>query len=327
MPKKKQKILLLLAGGTCLIDKSGNVLSVKEKADIHTWLKSMPELNILADIETVLVNGEDDIVGLHTWQEIAGIIDKNLMDADAFVVVTKIDQIIATALSLNFLLQNLQKNIIVTGSQVSGSNFVDKKELISQLKAKHGGLGLRTNLINALQATRQPLPGVAIMFGTRLIAATKAVYRCDNEINLLASSDNSYWGRVDFGVNVRSDLTHNHYPTAIYKNLSNKVLVIDDWPGAPWLWSKKDMANYQAIVVKTSPYQPLEPAKQKQISAWALPTVIYNCQTVSPVKGTVAISGCSEETVIIKTMWAIANQKQLGDFDSIMQQNIIGEFN
>jgi len=326
MVKKKEKILLLLAGGTCLVDKSGHILAVKEKSDIHTWLKVMPELNILADIETVLVSGEDDIIGIDTWQKLADLINKNLMEADAFVIVTKIDQIIATSLALNFLLQNLQKNIIVTGSQVSGSAFLDKKERISQLYDKQGGLGLRTNLINALQSAQHALPGVAIMFGTRLIAATKAVYRYDNPINPLASADNSYWGRVDFGVNVQANLKHNSYPAIIYKDLSAKVLVIDDWPSVPWFFSKKDIDNYQAIVIKVSPYQPLESNKQKQISNWGLPTVLYNYQAVPPVKGTVAISGCSAEAAIIKTMWAIANHKQLGDFANIMQQNIIGEF-
>lgn len=326
MPKKKEKILLLLAGGTCLIDKNGHIFSVREKSDIHTWLKGMPELNILADIDTVLISGEDDIVSVDTWQQVAGIIDKNLLEADAFVVVTKIDKIIETALALNFLLQNLQKNIIITGSQVSGSAYLDKKERITQLHDKQGGLGLRTNLINAFQASQQALPGVAIMFGTRLIAATKAVYRYDSPINPLASLDNNYWGRVDFGVNIQSGLKHNNYPAEIYKNLSSRILVIDDWPGIAWHWSKNDLANYQAIFIKTSPYQPLESAKQKQIINWGLSTVLYNYQAVPPVKGTVAISGCTLEAAIIKTMWAVANLKQLGDFNSAMQQNIIGEF-
>ena len=44
MAKKKKKIFLLLAGGTCLTDKEGRIFSVQSAQDIGHWLKQMPEL-------------------------------------------------------------------------------------------------------------------------------------------------------------------------------------------------------------------------------------------------------------------------------------------
>ena len=139
MSKEKKKIVVLFAGGTCLLDKQGHILTIKEKTDIDSWLQQMPELNILADIKPILISGEDEIITSQIWEKLALTILDNFVEADGFVVVTKIDQLIETSLALDFMLQHFQKTIITTSSYVSGTSFVDKKETINTLKSKFGG--------------------------------------------------------------------------------------------------------------------------------------------------------------------------------------------
>lgn len=308
-----------------MLDKEGNVWAVKNRSDISSWLDQMPELKILADLEPIFISGEDELVSAKTWENIALEIDKAFLEADGFVVISKIGQLINTALAVNFLLQNYKKSIIFTSSQISGSGFLDKKEIIGRLKAKYGGLGLRANLINALQIADQPLPSTAIVFGSRVISAAKTMEDFSDEVNVFKSADNSYWGKVDFGINLKAGLKYCPRDTEIFRKLTAKVLVIEDILGVDWLWDK-DIKNYQGILVKTNPYQSLEKSKQQKIQKWKLPTVCHNYLFSPQINGAISLSGCTRNAALLKLMWYLANAKELGSFEDVMKQNLIGEF-
>lgn len=326
MAKKNKKIYLLLAGGTTFSDKDGNIWSVQNRDDIKNWLTQMPELNILADLEPVFVSGENELLAVDTWQKIAVEIDKYFLEADGFVIVSKIDQLINTALAVNFLLQNYKKSLVFTASQISGSSFIDKREIINSLKSKHGGLGLRTNLINALQIADQPMPGAAIVFGSRVIPVAKATEDFSAETNIFKSIDNTYWGKVDFGINLKSGLSYSRQDTKIFSNISANILIVEDIPGLPWLFDN-NIKNYQGLFIKINPYQDLEEAKKKQVESWGMPTVCYNYLATPKIDATISISGCTFNAALIKFMWYLANAKKLGNYEDVMKQNIINEFN
>lgn len=326
MSKQNKKIFLILAGGTCILNDQGHILSIQSAEDIDDWLAQMPELNILANIEPIFVSGEDDLLGPAIWQKIIKIISEKTDEADGFVVVSKIDQLVNTSLALSLALQNFKKTIINTSSQVSGTSFIDKKGVLSELKNKYGGLSLRANLINAIQIAQQALPAPAIIFGTRLIPATRAIADLASDINVFSSIDNNYWGKVDFGINIKSGLAYNKQKTKLYTNQLANILIIEDIPGLPWLFDKKTLAAYSGIFIKISPYQTLEKSKQDQIIKWKMPAVLYNYYLTSPVKGAVNLSNCTKNTAIIKTMWALGEGFKDKNFEDIMVQNIIGEF-
>ncbi|MFA6307933.1 MAG: asparaginase domain-containing protein [Patescibacteria group bacterium] len=325
MPKNNKKIFLFLAGGTCIFTEAGHIFSVKSQDDIEDWLAQMPELNILADIEPVFISGEDDLIGPNIWQTIAKEIIKRSEEADGFVIVSKIDQLINTSLALTFALQNLKKTIITTTSRISGSNFIDKKEVISNLKNKYGGLSLRSNLINAIQVAQQPLPAPAIMFGTRLIAATRAIFDPLGDVNVF-SSISDCWGKVDFGINVKSNLKYNQQKAKIYSDKLADILVFDDIPGVPWSFDRRALTAYRGIFIKVDSYQKLGKNKQEQIIKWKMPIVLYNYHLTSTSKGAISVSNCTFNTALIKTMWALSNEFNKKDFENIMTQNIIEEF-
>jgi L-asparaginase/Glu-tRNA(Gln) amidotransferase subunit D len=326
MVKKNKKIFLILAGGTCILNEQGHILSVQSVDDINDWLEHMPELKILADIEPIFVSGEDELLNADTWQKIVAIISKKEKEAAGFVVVSKIDHLVNTSLTLSFSLQNFKKTIVCTASQVSGTSFIDKKEVINNLKNKYGGLSLRANLINAIQIAQQPLPAPAIVFGTRLIPATKVIADLISDTNVFSSIDNDYWGKVDFGINVKSNLKYNKQSSKIYTDKLANILIIEDMPGTPWVLDKKSLDFYDGIFVKVSPYQNLEEAKQDQISKWKIPTVLYNYHLTSPIKGAVSISNCTKNTAIIKMRWALSQKIKNKNFENLMTQNVIGEF-
>ncbi len=325
MAKKKKKIILLLAGGTLLLDKDTKPLAVQGALDINHWLKQMPELSILADIEPIFISGEDQEITPQIWEKIANKINDNLGNADGFIIVSKTGQLINTALALGFMFQNIKKSIILTCSQVSGTDFLNKKEKINKLKTKHGGLGLRSNLINALQITDSKLPSPAIMSGTRLIPVTQVMENHHDDTNIFASFNDAYWGKVGFGINIKKDLKYSTKQFEIFKKINSKILILEDFPGIEWNIDKEIFKKYQGIIIKTSA-QSIDQNKKKQIASWKLPVVLYNYQGILSVEGVVVMSGCTWNTAVVKTMWALANFKEPKDFNKIMKQNLIGEF-
>lgn len=325
MPKNKKKIILLLAGGTLLLDKESRLLAVQNKSDVDHWLARMPELGILADIEPVFINGEDQEINHQTWEKMAEEINNNLLKADGFIIVVNTNQIINTALAIGFMFQNIKKSIILTCSQVSGTDFLNKREVINKLKSKYGGLGLRANLINSLQITDSKLPTPAIMFGTRLVPAMQAVESYNDDANIFASIDNTYWGKVGFGINVKKDLKYSTRQFEIFKKISNKVLILEYFSGISWNISRDDLKKYQGVVIKLAG-QSLNKDIKKQIISWKIPVVIYNYNGVFVSDGLVGLSGCTWNVAVVKTIWALANFQKQSDFNKIMKQNLIGEF-
>lgn len=326
MPKKNKKIILFIAGGTLLLDKDDNLLAVQNKSDIEYWLKQMPELNMLADLETILVSGEDQVLTPQTWEKIAGWIVQKAATADGLVLVVRPEQIIETSAALSFLLQNFNKTIILTGSRLSGTDYLGRKEVIKKIKSKQGGLGLRANLINALQVADRPLPGPAIMFGSRLLPALQALPDGKQEMNIFRTGNDNYWGQVDFGISLKSGLKYSEKNRKIYKKIQAEVLLWEDWPGLPWHLDKKLAEPYQAVLVKLAGDYRLEAAKRKILKSLAKPVVLYHPDLQSQTEDLLSLSGCTWPVLVIKSMWALANQKLVGNFDTVMKQNIVGEF-
>lgn len=321
----KRKIILLLAGGTHLLDKNDKLLTIDKKEDIDNWLQQIPELNIMADIEPIFVCGEYDSVDAHVWGKINKTIESLAKKADAFVVVTKLGSLIDTSLALAFGLQHLETSIITTSSQIDTQDFYNKKIVISKLKAKNA-LGIRSNLINALQASEVALPGPAIMFGTRLVSATKAVWDSSEDVDNIASIDNSYWGKVDFGINIKNNLLKFKKNNIARGNIFASVLVMENIEGVDWYLDKNSLANYQAIIIKINNGQGINDEKKQQLLDWDMPVVLYNLVLDLPSNKVASLINCTWNTALIKTMWVLANHDD-ANFKKNINSEYIGEFN
>jgi len=323
---KKRKIALLLAGGTHLLDKNGQMVTVDKEADIDFWLSQMPELNIMAEIEPVFVSGEYDNNDAHSWEEINTRISSLDKNVDAFIVVTKLGSLIDTSLALSFSLQHIDKTIICTSSQIDLHDFSIKKNALAKLKAKNS-FGLKSNLINALQASERLLPAPAIMFGTRLMPASKAIWDTKDNLDLLASTDNVYWGKVDFGINIKDNLGTIKKTELVRSKIYAKLLAIEDVPGVDWYFGDSNLKEYQGLIIKVSNGQGISDEKKKQILDWDIPTVLYNADLDLPSDKIASLTNCTWNAALIKTMWVLANQPDVSSFKKDIASDFIGEFN
>ncbi len=326
MPKSKKKIALLLSGGTWTTDKDDALFMVNEAKDVEPWLKTMPELNILGELQVMVIAPETAELSPKTWQQQAKFIREHQTEFSGFIIVTKPEQIVNTSLALNFLLQDFPVSIVVTGSQMSGNYLATKKEQLSKFIKERKGLGLRANLVNALQIAGQPLPAPAIMFGNSLLWGVKAIWQNQNGTNVFTSVDDNYWGKVDFGISLKTNLKFSLKEPKVYNKIDSNLLIIEDFVGSSLDWTAVDLSKYQGILVKVNSAD-LPKEKFALLRKAKLPVAIYARADFLPDQEIPVIFGCTWPTAIVKTMWALSNSDSREDFYHKMMANVIGEYN
>ena len=114
------KVLLIYTGGTIGMGRNLKTGTL-EPLDFNNLLKVLPEFK---QIETVVdvypfaspIDSSD--VTPHHWAVMTRIIADNYVNYDGFVVLHGTDTMAYTASALSFMLSNLTKPVILTGSQL-----------------------------------------------------------------------------------------------------------------------------------------------------------------------------------------------------------------
>jgi L-asparaginase len=129
--KKIPNILLIYTGGTIGMIKD-SVTGALENFNYNDMLESIPELNLLdCNISSKSFSNPIDSSNMKpsNWIEIGTIIEDNYKNYDGFVILHGSDTMSYTASALSFMLENLSKPVIFTGSQLPiGDLRTDAKE-------------------------------------------------------------------------------------------------------------------------------------------------------------------------------------------------------
>jgi L-asparaginase len=127
----KTKILIIYTGGTIgmVLDNKTNTLV---PFDFEHLYKQVPEVEKF-DLELSVKSFDKPIdssdMTIDAWQKLAAIIDDNYQLYDGFVILHGTDTMAYTAAALSFMLENLGKPVILTGSQLPiGMIRTDGKE-------------------------------------------------------------------------------------------------------------------------------------------------------------------------------------------------------
>ncbi|MEM9680687.1 MAG: asparaginase [Bacteroidota bacterium] len=128
---QKTNILLIYTGGTIGMVKDADTGALKA-FDFETILERIPELKLLdCNIETISFEKPIDSSNMNPkyWIDIAEIIEEYYSRVDGFVVLHGSDTMSYSASALSFMLENLAKPVIFTGSQLPiGDLRTDAKE-------------------------------------------------------------------------------------------------------------------------------------------------------------------------------------------------------
>ena len=223
----KAKILLIYTGGTIGMMKDFETGALKT-FNFSKLLQKIPELKQLdCDIETVSFKKPIDssTINPEKWAEIATIIEDNYDNFDGFVVLHGSDTMSYSASALSFMLENLSKPVIFTGSQLPiGDLRTDAKE----------------NLITAIQIAslkeenKSVISEVCLYFEYKLYRGNRTTKINAENFNAFISPN--YPTLIESGVNLKT-FPELFLPKTrrrklkIHKNLDSNVVIIKMFPG------------------------------------------------------------------------------------------------
>ncbi|MDC0462942.1 asparaginase [Flavobacteriaceae bacterium] len=245
----KPQILLIYTGGTIGMIKDPLTASL-QAFDFASLLEKIPELNLLdCSIDNISFETPIDSSNINPthWIEIATIIDQNYTMYDGFVVLHGSDTMSYSASALSFMLENLSKPVIFTGSQLPiGDLRTDAKEnLITAIQ------------IAALQNNNKPIINeVGLYFEYKLYRGNRTTKI--NADYFEAFSSLNFPALLTSGVhlNINHELLLKNYSKAsfcVHKELDDNVALVKLFPGISQtvLSSILDIPKLKAVIIET----------------------------------------------------------------------------
>lgn len=187
---EKKKILIIHTGGTIGMIKTdkgyapkyGYLPSVMKRMD-DLYTDRMPEWNIV-ELNPLL---DSSNVAVTEWNIIASMVNENYAAYDGFVILHGTDTMAYTASALSFMLEGLDKPVILTGSQIP----------FSEIRSD-----ARDNLITSmLIASDGIICEVALYFGGKLLRGNRSTKMSADR--LIAFSSPNYPDLANAGIDIR----------------------------------------------------------------------------------------------------------------------------
>ena len=225
--KKEPNILLIYTGGTI------GMIKDFETGTLHNFnfdklLENIPELNLLeCNIATKSFEEPIDSSNMNPdyWVDLVTIIEENYDNFDGFVILHGSDTMSYTASALSFMLENLGKPVIFTGSQLPiGDLRTDAKE----------------NLITSIQIAsicengRSPITEVCLYFEYKLYRANRTTKINAEHFEAFASLNYPPLAisGLNLSINKQVLLKSNRQKNLrVHKKLVSNILLVKMFPG------------------------------------------------------------------------------------------------
>ncbi|GAA3564065.1 asparaginase [Snuella lapsa] len=249
MSQSKPNILLIYTGGTIGMVKDFKT-GVLRAFDFKSLLERIPELNLLdCNIDTVSFKEPIDSSNMNPdyWVQIAELIEKNYEAFDGFVVLHGSDTMSYTASALSFMLENLAKPVVFTGSQLPiGDLRTDAKEnLITSIQ------------VASLQKDNNPvIQEVCLYFEYKLYRANRTTKINAEHFEAFASLNYPELATSGVHLKLNKDYLFKHDTKKrllVHKRMDNNVALIKLFPGISEALMKNIIVtpNLKAVILET----------------------------------------------------------------------------
>lgn len=225
---ERQKILIIYTGGTIGMIENPSTHAL-EPFDFSHLLLNVPKIRMLDfDINHYEFSRPLDSSDMNPqhWADIAEVISSKYDDYDGFVVLHGTDTMAYTASALSFMLENLNKPVIITGSQLPiGEVRTDGEE----------------NLITALQiaAARDKDGGpmvreVAILFDNDLLRGNRSSKHSSDNFKAFKSNNYPLLANIGLGITFNPASMRREdtgLPLKVQSKMDCNVIYLDLFPG------------------------------------------------------------------------------------------------
>lgn len=225
---ENSKVLIIYTGGTIGMKENieTGALSPVNFSEITKDVPEIKKFNFTVDALELENPIDSSDIDINFWQELANLVSQNYSKYTGFVILHGTDTMAFTASMLSFMFKNLNKPVILTGSQLPiGKLRTDGKEnLISAIE-----------IAAATENNQAIVPEVCIYFENRLFRGNRA--RKNNAEYFNAFKSNNYPTLANVGIYIKYNYKYIQYRTntdeqfSINTLLESRVGVLKLFPG------------------------------------------------------------------------------------------------
>lgn len=326
-----KKILVLTTGGTIVSrkKKQGLVPAIGGKELVASLRRGYPDYHFdfhdFLDLDSSNIQPEE-------WKAIAGEVYTSLTDYDGIIVTHGTDTMAYTAAALSFMLKNLAKSVVLTGSQLPIENPLTDGTV---------------NLYTAVEAIVNGITGVSVAFDRKIICGTRAVKTSTMGFAAFESINAPYLGEIfaDGTRIIAQKKPEVAEETSLEAGICNDVFILKLLPGTrPEIFTMLADMGYKGIVIEAfgagglhyltrDLHRCLSMLAEKNIAVVVCSQCLYEHCDLSIYEvgqrmletGVIPGRDMTTEAAAVKLMWALGQSEALDDVKAIFDVNFAGE--
>ena len=210
-----KRILLIGTGGTIASEMTEGGLT--PELTTEQLLSHVPAISGICTVDCIqLLNLDSTNITPDHWRMMARCIRARYEEYDGFVITHGTDTMAYTAAALSYLIQGSPKPVVLTGAQKPiGFDSTDSK----------------VNLMDAFRCGAEDLPGISIVFNSRVILGTRAKKTRSKSFQAFSSINYPDLGVLRDGVLLRYIRQECGAKPVFYDQLDTKVALLKLVPG------------------------------------------------------------------------------------------------